>query len=86
VEGHGVDRVSKPAVAINVAMNEIVSSDGVPNVCRVISLENGQAEGDGGNQSGRSGVHERIGLVDDIAESASRGLLVGVSDQKSGAI
>jgi len=86
VEGHRVDRISKPAAIVDVAMNEIVSSDGVRDVRRVVSLENGQAEGDGGDQSGRSGVHERVGLVYGVAESASRGLLVDISDRKSGAI
>jgi hypothetical protein len=52
VEGQWVDRVPEPAVAVDVALYEAVSSVGIVDVRRVVLLENGQAISDRGDQGG----------------------------------
>jgi hypothetical protein len=72
VEGQWVDRVPEPAAAVDVAVYEVVSGVGVVDVRRVVSLENGEAKGDRGDQGCRSGVLERAGVVDDVPEGTIR--------------
>lgn len=64
-------------------MYEVVGSLGIGDVRRVVSLKNGQTECNGGDQSGRSGVLERAGIVDHVADGASRSLEVSLSERKS---
>ena len=74
IECQWVDGVPEPAVAVDVAVYEIVSSVGFVNVRRVVALENCQAKSDRSNQGGRRGVPERAGIVEDVSEGAIRRL------------
>ena len=64
-------------------MYKVVGSLGIGDVGRAVSLKNGQTEGNGGDQSGRSGILERAGIVDNVADGASRSLEVNLNERKS---